>query len=115
MLLTWRVWHSRNEATHDKPVPSVEISVNFLCGYLKLLQNIRGSPTDQILRGKRPVLDIYTPPVVNHVVVPQDIPWSRPPSGWVKLTIDGSFKLEDGHGDTSMILHNETGQIIFSA
>jgi hypothetical protein len=89
--------------------------VNFLCGYLKLLRNIQGSPTDQILRGKQPVLDISTPPVVNHVVVPPDIPWSRPSSGWVKLTIDGSFKLEDGHGGTGMILRNETGQIVFLA
>jgi hypothetical protein len=83
MLLTWRVWHARNEATHDKPVPSIEGSVNFLCGYLKLMRNIWGSSTDQILRGKQPVLDISTPPVVNHVVVPHDInSLSMDPSSW---------------------------------
>jgi hypothetical protein len=34
MLLTWRAWHARNQATHDKTLPSTEGSVNFLCGYL---------------------------------------------------------------------------------
>jgi hypothetical protein len=55
--------------------------VNFLGGYLKLLQNIRGSLTDQILRGKQPVVDASTAPMVNRVVAP----------GYVKPTIDGSF------------------------
>ena len=46
---------------------------------------------------------------------PPDKPWSKPPRGWVKLTIDGSFKTEDGTAGTGMILRDADGGIIFSA
>jgi ribonuclease HI len=43
------------------------------------------------------------------------IPWVKPLAGWVKLTIGGSFRSEDGTVGTGMVLRDETGQVIFSA
>jgi hypothetical protein len=65
LLLTWRVWHARNEGTHDKPLSTVEGSVSFLCGYLKLLQNNKTTPTYQILHGKQPLIDASVVPAAS--------------------------------------------------
>jgi hypothetical protein len=115
LLLTWRVWHARNEATHDKPLPTVEGSASFLCGYLKLLQNIKTTPTDQILHGKQPMIDASDVRAASQAKLPPDKSWRRPPAGWVTLTIDGSFKEVDGNGGSGMVLRDEVGHIIFSA
>jgi hypothetical protein len=42
-------------------------------------------------------------------------PWLKPPEGWVKLTVDGSFKVEDGLTCTGMVLRDADGNIISSA
>ena len=41
--------------------------------------------------------------------------WTRPPDGWVELSIDGSYKVEDGTAGAGMILRDASGAIIFSA
>jgi ribonuclease HI len=40
---------------------------------------------------------------------------SRPCPGWTKLNVDGSWVSEDVSGGAGMILHDDQGQIIFSA
>jgi hypothetical protein len=32
LLVAWRIWFARNEATHDKPLPSCDSSRRFLSG-----------------------------------------------------------------------------------
>jgi hypothetical protein len=41
--------------------------------------------------------------------------WTKPKEGWVKLSVDGSYKEEDGSAGTGMILRDARGSIIFSA
>jgi hypothetical protein len=65
LLLSWRVWHARNEATHEKPLPAIEGSVNFLRSYLKMLSNISKASTDKFLKGKSPSLDTNSAPYSN--------------------------------------------------
>jgi ribonuclease HI len=89
--------------------------VSFLCGYLKLLQNIKTTPTDQILHGKQPMIDASDVRAASQAKLPPDKSWCRPPAGWVTLTIDGSFKEVDGNGGSGMVLRDEVGHIIFSA
>jgi hypothetical protein len=97
MLVAWRAWHERNKVTHDKPIPSTEeSSKKFLCNYMKILGSIKDTPTDQILKGKRPVLLAGAEPrLSSSVKKPPNIPWLKSPPGWVKLSIDGSFKSEN--------------------
>jgi ribonuclease HI len=116
LLVAWRAWHARNEVTHDKPLPSIECSKRFLCSYTRTLRDIKVMSTDQVLKGKQPL--IYSTPQMRSVSIRKElpaIPWVKPLAGWVKLTIDGSFRSEDGTAGTGMVLRDETGQVIFSA
>jgi hypothetical protein len=45
--------------------------------------------------------------------LPPDKPWMKPPLGWVKLTVDGLYKDENGYAGTSMV-RDDAGEIIFS-
>jgi hypothetical protein len=83
--------------------PSTESSRGFLCSYVDTLKSIRSSPTDQIIRGKQPVM-LFD--VVSTQADTKKIPnkaWSKPLVGWVKLTIDGSLK-ENGSGARAWFL-----------
>lgn len=44
-----------------------------------------------------------------------DKPWVAPPTGWVKLTIDGSFQASDHTAGLGMVLRNEEGAPIFTS
>jgi hypothetical protein len=41
--------------------------------------------------------------------------WSKPPDGWVKLTVDGSFKLDEGTSGRGMVLRGVDGNIVVFA
>jgi hypothetical protein len=56
LMIVWRVWHVRNEITHDKPMPSIGVSHRFICSYLQSLENIRNLEPVVMLKGKQ-VLD----------------------------------------------------------
>jgi ribonuclease HI len=116
MLVAWRSWHERNEVTHDKPLPSTESSKKFLCNYVKILSSIKDTSIDHMLKGKSPMLSAevvcHLPRLEKH---PPDKPWVKPPHGWAKLSIDGSFQSENGSAGTGMVLRDSAGSVIFSA
>ena len=116
LLVAWRAWYARNEITHNKPLPPVESSRRFLCSYTNILRNIQNTPTEQALKGKQLLVVPGSDAGMNRKRnEPPDKPWTKPPMGWVKLTIDGSFKVENGTAGAGMILLDADGGIIFSA
>jgi ribonuclease HI len=111
LLVSWRVWHARNEATHDKPLPTIASSTNFLLSYFKLMHDVNNFPTEIILKGKQPAIASVDPvPAPRCAPI---APWCKPPVGFVKLSVDGSFK--DGSAGSGTILRDEGGSIIFSS
>jgi hypothetical protein len=58
LLVAWRAWYARNEATHSKPLPSIESSKRFLTGYMSILKNLKTSSTGDMIKGKQPVLTL---------------------------------------------------------
>jgi hypothetical protein len=56
ILTSWRAWYARNEVTHSKPLSTIEGSKRFLTGYVKMLRNLKDASTDEIIKGKQPVL-----------------------------------------------------------
>jgi hypothetical protein len=78
-LVAWRVWFARNEATHDKPLPSCDSSRYFLSGYWKLLHHCKDSSTEDIVKGKKLMVEdaaLLAPRVVSKG---HDKPWIKPP------------------------------------
>ena len=57
LMIMWRVWHVRNEITHDKPPPPVEASRRFLHGYITSLLCIQQHPQANMEKGKMVVCD----------------------------------------------------------
>jgi hypothetical protein len=87
MLVAWRVWYARNEVTHGKSLPPIEGSKNFLCSYLRTLHNIKDLPVEVMIKGKQIMVEAGKAPQTRVKLSVQDKPWSRPPTGWVKLSI----------------------------
>jgi ribonuclease HI len=114
LLVAWRAWHNRNEVTHEKPLPSVESSKRFLCGYLKILRN-SDVPREAIIKGKQLIVDTVSAVQHERPMKPPGKIWSKPPDGWVKLTVDGSFEMDEGTAGCGMVLRGADGNIIVSA
>ena len=53
--------------------------------------------------------------VVSRKYAPTPVPWPRPPTGWVALSVDGSFSSHDGRASAGMVLRNGDGTTIFAA
>jgi ribonuclease HI len=117
LLIAWRNWYSRNEITHSKPLPSTLRSKRFLQSYIKIIgRDIKSTPVDQLIKGKQSLLHSnIQAPRASVKDKPPDKPWLKPPTGWVKLTVDGSFRVEDGTAGLGMVLRDEEGTVFFSA
>jgi hypothetical protein len=115
MLVAWRVWYARNEVTHGKSLPPIEGSKNFLCSYLGTLRNIKDLPVEVMIKGKQIMVEAGKAPQTRVKLSVQDKPWSQPPTGWVKLSIDGSFKGDDGSARAGMALRDDLGNTIFTS
>jgi hypothetical protein len=114
LMIAWRVWYSRNEVTHDKPLPSVEGSRRFIRSYMVSLENVRVMTTEQIIKGKQvvgnePVLTVPIHPKPAHAV------WVAPPVGCLKLNIDGAFVAQTGAAGAGMVLRRSDGTIVLAA
>ena len=118
IMTLWRNWHVRNEVYHNKPAPPVEASCRFLCGYINSLVAIQQHPHADDLKGKTVVAyrgqeGSHKSPVVRPSKSPER--WNKPPPGWVKLNVDGSWRQEDETGGAGMILRDHIGSIIFAS
>lgn len=114
MMLLWRVWHIRNEITHDKPMIHVGVSRRFLQSYVESLSLIRQHPTEEIIKGK--CVASYSSELVKQKEPDKQVPnlkkWVPPD---LTLNVDGSFLISDGSAGAGMILRNHEGQVIFAA
>ena len=117
IMLLWRCWHVRNEITHDKPAPPVEVSRRFLQSYVTSLLGIQEYPQGDWDKGKMTIQQEGAEQPISHVGgVPRTAhKWSPPPANWTKLNVDGSFSHDDGRAGTGMVLRDQEGAIIFSA
>ena len=112
-MIAWRIWHARNEVTHDKDLPAIEGSRRFICSYMHSLENIRRSSPEQIVKGKQVLrieaVEKHTSPPKVHAI------WSRPSVGELKLNVDGGFIARSGCAGSGMILRRNDGTVVFSA
>ena len=114
VMIAWRIWHARNEVTHDKPLPGVEGFRRFICSYIQSLDNIRQAPTEELIKGKQVVGKQYIHEQNIQSTQPP-VRWSRPPNGVLKLNVDGAYVAQTGAAGAGMILRRSDGSIVFSA
>ncbi|XP_073351694.1 uncharacterized protein [Aegilops tauschii subsp. strangulata] len=120
LMVLWRIWHVRNEITHDKAPPSTESSRRFLQSYINSLLCIKQFPQEDQVKGKM----VLSPDSVR--LAPNQVKkqraceaemqrWSRPPDGWSKLNTDGSYVAANRTAGCGMVLRDAHGEIIFTA
>jgi hypothetical protein len=115
LLVSWRAWYCRNEATHNKPLPQVKSSKRFLCSYWSLLRNIKTLPMEEVIKGKSIQFQSTVKEQATIKDKPPDKPWNRPPPGTVKLSVDGSFHAGDHTAGMGMVMRDDQGNTIFTA
>jgi hypothetical protein len=113
----WRIWHCRNEVVEHKPAPPIESSKGFLSSYLQSILMIKQSPEAVPTKGKTTVVWHDTvgqkKKRKDKTDAPQR-PWRKPPEGFTKLNVDGSFCAASASGGTGAVLRDKEGTIIFS-
>uniref|UniRef100_A0ACD5ZRC5 Uncharacterized protein n=1 Tax=Avena sativa TaxID=4498 RepID=A0ACD5ZRC5_AVESA len=121
MLMTfWRAWHVCNEVIHNKAPPPIEASRRFLSSYVESLMTIKRHHGADPAKGKTIIHYDRTQKEEQRQEEAKEITrepkwWSKPPPGWTKLNVDGSWKEEEQSGGTGMVLRDEEGNIIFAA
>jgi hypothetical protein len=93
-----------------KKLPFVASSKGFLCSYIRMFKDIKHKPPADIIKRKGPMIS------AGDSLQPQKRQfkqWTKPPMGWVKLSIDGSF-LNHSAG-LGMVLRDTEGLPIFVA
>ena len=115
LKLLWRIWHVRNELTHNKPIIPVEASKKFLCSYMESLLLIKQHQEVDVLKGKQAVIFSGQASHKGARTTPVEIVnWIPPSCGVAKLNIDGSFVQADGTAGASMILRDHKGMVIYA-
>ena len=83
-----------------------------LDSYYKSIKLVGRYSTDEILKGKMPILEATPNARVDR---PPTTPWPAPAPGTVALSVDGSFQKDDGTAAAGMVLRNSDGAVLFAA
>jgi hypothetical protein len=101
LLLLWRAWFLRNNATHDTGEATVQGSVMFLQSYCESMsQEGLHPPIPKNEKGKQSVME---GPVKGQCIRDRGTQrkehieaWKPPPQGWIKLNTDAGFCTQTG-------------------
>jgi hypothetical protein len=96
-------------AWKGRPVGGCDCRV-YLQSYMQSLNLSRRYTTEEIIKGKMPVIQESL--VVQRVAA---LPWPRPPADQAALSVDGAFSYADGSAAAGMILRRHDGSVIFAA
>lgn len=111
------IWYVRNEITHHKAEPPIEVSKRFLSNYVNSIMALLSRPEKDQVKGKAIVavcpVAIPKPPSKNDQC--EVISWEAADEVWVKLNTDGSFAEDIGAARSGMVLLDQLGSIVFSA
>lgn len=120
LMTLWRNWHVRNEITHDKAAPPLEVSKRFVESYIATLFQIKESLLKDVEKGKSVASLSVTGRVRDRASDDHRVPnpvlhWVKPQVGWMKLNVDGSFDAALCKGGIGMVLRDSSGNTIFAS
>ncbi|GJN13747.1 hypothetical protein PR202_gb00488 [Eleusine coracana subsp. coracana] len=110
LLLFWRTWFVRNEITHGSKAPPIQVSVNFLTKYWGELCSIRHDSKQSDKYGKQPVRNSLEK---QKEASPKSIKkWQAPPTGWIKINVDGAFDTTTGDAGLGVVIRDDQGRTL---
>ena len=91
LMIMWRIWHVRNEITHEKKPPPTEASRRFLHGYINSLLCVQQHPSGDVVKGK---MILNAPPILTREPAPL-----KDERGWVAPELHTGDRIGwRGHG-----------------
>ncbi|KAK1663383.1 hypothetical protein QYE76_051542 [Lolium multiflorum] len=78
----------------DDPASGSVVAIDLVAmldGATQLIGDVKSIPTENLVKGKQPASLVGMAPVPAQRVTPSLKPWTKPPAGWIKLSIDGSY------------------------
>jgi ribonuclease HI len=120
LLLLWRAWFLRNNATHDTGEATVQGSVMFLRSYCESIsQEGLHPPIPKNEKGTQSVIEGQVKGRCVHDRGTQrkehSEAWKPPPQGWIKLNTDTGFCIQTGQASMGLIVRNDKGGVLLSA
>jgi hypothetical protein len=114
LMLFWRVWYLRNDATFGKGEASIKGSACFLESYCESLRYANSKAKDVVdHKGKRKLdvgVERKDKPV--HKV---SVSWSPVKSGWVKVNTDADFIPSSGRASAGVVATDDKGWVLLAA
>ena len=112
LILIWRVWNLPTDLLHGNDQVPVKILVKLLNSYLNSLWHAKKYNTEKMIKGKMVEGEGWSEPKNKETASAR--PWPAPATGWVALSVDGSFS-SDGTVGSGMVLRNPDGNLIFAS
>jgi hypothetical protein len=115
LMLLWRIWFAHNEVTHEKTLPPIEGSRQFLRSYWESLMLIKQHPMADLEKGKMVISHTEHPTgyVMNKRENKVRQQWMPPARGMLKLNVDG-FYANDTTAGAGAVLRDHVGAVIFA-
>lgn len=116
-LVLWRAWSSHNNITHQSGPSGIHDGVQALLAMRSSLEQIEKGLDVEKGKTKKAseVLGQSLSKGKENEGGRHRGVWQRPPEGWTKINVDGSFMQADGRAGFGVVARDSTGKTIFTA
>lgn len=110
IMMIWRILQVHCDIIHGKEAVAVAASADFFVSYMNLVQLAKRYSIEEMLKGKMVIMDYGEGPLQSPLA--RVLPWPAPASCVTTLSVDGSFREEDGMAAARMILRRPEGSFL---
>ena len=115
LMIIWRNWQGRNDMVHGKKDAPIEASCIFLQSYVNSLEQVAVADERDIVKGKAVVGATVKKQVRTTVKETGVNCWPRPPSGWLSVSVDGSYDMSDKVAGVAAVIRDSAGDFVLAS